>query len=69
MPYFLADETTPWLGAGIGLIVGVCIMISDYIFTSNPTVSNLLIPNYSRTLITRNRICQKKKTQFISEYY
>ncbi|XP_044761504.1 STI1-like protein [Coccinella septempunctata] len=32
-----ADETTPWLGAGIGLIVGVCIMISDYIFTANPT--------------------------------
>ncbi|KAK9889502.1 hypothetical protein WA026_004779 [Henosepilachna vigintioctopunctata] len=32
-----ADETTPWLGAGIGLIVGVCIMIADYIFTTNPT--------------------------------
>ncbi|KAL3279675.1 hypothetical protein HHI36_017181 [Cryptolaemus montrouzieri] len=31
------DETTPWLGAGIGLIVGVCIMISDYILTTNPT--------------------------------
>ncbi|KAJ8982335.1 hypothetical protein NQ317_009451 [Molorchus minor] len=32
-----ADETLPWLGAGIGIIVGVIIVIADCVFTFKPT--------------------------------
>jgi tetratricopeptide (TPR) repeat protein len=32
-----ADEVIPWLGAGIGIIVGVIIVIADCIFTHKPT--------------------------------
>ena len=34
-----ADEVIPWLGAGIGIVVGVIIVIADCIFTHKPTVS------------------------------
>ncbi|XP_019876272.2 STI1-like protein [Aethina tumida] len=32
-----ADETIPWLGAGIGIILGVIIVIADCLFTYKPT--------------------------------
>ncbi|VEN50900.1 unnamed protein product [Callosobruchus maculatus] len=32
-----ADETVPWLGAGIGIIVGAIIVIADCVFTYKPT--------------------------------
>ncbi|KAJ3641545.1 hypothetical protein Zmor_028048 [Zophobas morio] len=32
-----ADEVIPWLGAGIGIVVGVIIVIADCIFTHKPT--------------------------------
>ncbi|KAJ8921464.1 hypothetical protein NQ315_003082 [Exocentrus adspersus] len=32
-----ADETVPWLGAGIGIVVGVVIVIADCVFTFKPT--------------------------------
>ncbi|CAH0553614.1 unnamed protein product [Brassicogethes aeneus] len=32
-----ADETIPWLGAGIGIILGVIIVIADCLFTFKPT--------------------------------
>lgn len=41
--FFLADEQIPWLGAGIGIILGAIIVIADFLFTTNPTVSNFVI--------------------------
>nr|CAI5866471.1 unnamed protein product [Callosobruchus analis] len=32
-----ADETVPWLGAGIGIIVGAIIVVADCVFTYKPT--------------------------------
>ncbi|XP_044262434.1 STI1-like protein [Tribolium madens] len=32
-----ADEVIPWLGAGIGIVIGVIIVIADCIFTHKPT--------------------------------
>lgn len=32
-----ADEQIPWVGSGIGIVVGVIILIADYIFTEIPT--------------------------------
>lgn len=34
-----AEEQIPWLGAGIGIILGAIIVIADFLFTSNPTVN------------------------------
>lgn len=36
------DAQVPWVGAGIGIVVGVVILIADYVLTDNPTVSNIL---------------------------
>lgn len=33
-----ADEQIPWLGAGIGIILGAIIVIADFAFTVSPTV-------------------------------
>lgn len=38
---FLADEQIPWLGAGIGIVLGAIVVISDFLLTSKPTVSNM----------------------------
>lgn len=34
-----ADSQIPWLGAGIGIIIGVIIVISDQIATKKPTLT------------------------------
>ncbi|XP_075230363.1 hsp70-Hsp90 organising protein-like isoform X2 [Lycorma delicatula] len=34
-----ADIQIPWLGAGLGIILGVAIVISDYAFTQSPSLS------------------------------
>lgn len=33
-----ADKTIPWVGAGLGIIIGVTIVIADCLFTYRPTV-------------------------------
>lgn len=35
--YFVADQQIPWLGAGVGIILGVIVVIADYVFTNKPT--------------------------------
>lgn len=42
-----ADEVIPWLGAGIGIVIGVIIVIADCIFTHKPTVSHKKIISQS----------------------
>lgn len=37
-----ADQQIPWLGAGIGIILGVAIVIADYVFTK-PTLTHPLL--------------------------
>lgn len=37
--YFVADQQIPWLGAGVGIILGVIVVIADYVFTSKPTLT------------------------------
>lgn len=34
-----ADDQIPWLGAGIGIVLGVIIVIADFLYTSKPTVN------------------------------
>lgn len=41
--YFLADSQVPWLGAGIGLIAGVIIVLADFLYTNKPTLSVSLL--------------------------
>uniref|UniRef100_A0A023F8N7 Putative molecular co-chaperone sti1 n=1 Tax=Triatoma infestans TaxID=30076 RepID=A0A023F8N7_TRIIF len=38
-----ANEQVPWLGAGIGIIIGVIIVIADQIFTAKPSVTHPLL--------------------------
>jgi hypothetical protein len=33
-----ADDQIPWLGAGVGIIMGVIIVIADQILTYKPTL-------------------------------
>lgn len=35
-----ADQQIPWLGAGVGIIFGVIVVIADYVFTNKPTLSH-----------------------------
>lgn len=37
--YFTADQQIPWLGAGVGIILGVIVVIADYVFTNKPTLT------------------------------
>ena len=39
MNYFIADQQIPWLGAGVGIILGVIVVIADYVFTNKPTLT------------------------------
>lgn len=39
--FVTADQTIPWVGAGIGIIIGVSIVIADCLLTYKPTVSYL----------------------------
>lgn len=34
-----ADQQIPWLGAGVGIILGVILVIADYVFTNKPTLT------------------------------
>ena len=34
-----ADQQIPWLGAGVGIILGVIVVIADYVLTNKPTLS------------------------------
>ncbi|KAL2717817.1 hsp70-Hsp90 organizing protein 3-like isoform X1 [Vespula squamosa] len=34
-----ADQQIPWLGAGVGIILGVIVVIADYVFTNKPTLT------------------------------
>ncbi|XP_066599039.1 uncharacterized protein [Prorops nasuta] len=38
-----ADQQIPWLGAGVGIILGVIVVISDYVFASKPTLTHPLL--------------------------
>ncbi|CAD6208222.1 GSCOCG00010475001-RA-CDS [Cotesia congregata] len=38
-----ADQQIPWLGAGIGIILGVIVVIADYVFTNKPTLTHPLL--------------------------
>ncbi|KAK0088868.1 hypothetical protein PV325_010465 [Microctonus aethiopoides] len=38
-----ADQQIPWLGAGIGIIFGVIVVIADYVFTNKPTLTHPLL--------------------------
>ena len=33
-----ADDQIPWLGAGVGIIMGVIIVMADHILTYKPTL-------------------------------
>ena len=35
-----ADQQIPWLGAGVGIILGVIVVIADYVFTNKPTLTH-----------------------------
>ncbi|XP_011305971.1 small glutamine-rich tetratricopeptide repeat-containing protein 2 [Fopius arisanus] len=35
-----ADQQIPWLGAGVGIIFGVIVVIADYVFTNKPTLTH-----------------------------
>lgn len=39
---FTADQQIPWLGAGVGIIFGVIVVIADYVFTNKPTLTVLI---------------------------
>lgn len=61
MYYFIADQQIPWLGAGVGIILGVIVVIADYVFTNKPTLTvyiyqinnytNLKFLNFSITIL------------------
>ncbi|KAL0105260.1 hypothetical protein PUN28_016722 [Cardiocondyla obscurior] len=38
-----ADQQIPWLGAGIGIILGVTVVICDCVFASKPTLTHPLL--------------------------
>ncbi|KAK2583443.1 hypothetical protein KPH14_009417 [Odynerus spinipes] len=38
-----ADQQIPWLGAGVGIVLGVLVVIADYVFTSEPTLTHPLL--------------------------
>ncbi|GLV31626.1 Stress induced phosphoprotein 1 [Carabus blaptoides fortunei] len=38
-----ADDQIPWLGAGIGIVLGVIIVIADFICTNKPTLTHPLL--------------------------
>lgn len=38
-----ADEQIPWLGAGVGIIIGVVIVISDHTIAPKPTLSHPIV--------------------------
>ncbi|XP_012268597.1 hsp70-Hsp90 organizing protein 1-like [Athalia rosae] len=38
-----ADQQIPWLGAGVGIILGVIVVIADYVFTNKPTLTHPLL--------------------------
>lgn len=40
--HFAADQQIPWLGAGVGIILGVIVVIADYVFTNKPTLTVLI---------------------------
>lgn len=41
-----ADQQIPWLGAGVGIILGVIVVIADYVFTNKPTLTvRKILPN------------------------
>jgi len=48
--FFPADEQIPWVGAGIGIIIGVSIIIADQLIPQNPTIS-VTIPSIEFTFI------------------
>lgn len=53
--FFAADEQIPWLGAGIGIILGAVIVIADFLFTKNPTVSVMAFRFYQQCLNSGNQ--------------
>lgn len=50
---FTADQQIPWLGAGVGIILGVIVVIADYVFTNKPTLTVLICILYSEIIIKR----------------
>uniref|UniRef100_A0A1B6CJA7 Uncharacterized protein n=1 Tax=Clastoptera arizonana TaxID=38151 RepID=A0A1B6CJA7_9HEMI len=38
-----ADKQIPWLGAGVGIILGVLLVIADQLLTAHPTVSHPIL--------------------------
>ncbi|KAF3425735.1 hypothetical protein E2986_05831 [Frieseomelitta varia] len=41
-----ADQQIPWLGAGVGIILGVIVVIADYVFTNKPTLTVYIYNGY-----------------------
>lgn len=48
---FAADQQIPWLGAGVGIILGVIVVIADYVFTNKPTLTVLIHILYFEIII------------------
>ncbi|XP_022197896.1 small glutamine-rich tetratricopeptide repeat-containing protein 2 [Nilaparvata lugens] len=38
-----ADEQIPWLGAGLGIIIGVAIVLADYAVSKNPSLTHPIL--------------------------
>lgn len=38
-----ANEQVPWLGAGVGIVVGVSIVLADQVLTASPSISHPLM--------------------------
>jgi len=53
---FTADQQIPWLGAGVGIILGVIVVIADYVFTNKPTLTVLIDALRFYIIIERQRI-------------
>ena len=41
-----ADKQIPWVGAGIGIIVGVSIVLADYLIVDKPVLVVSIINSY-----------------------
>lgn len=39
----VADSQVPWRGAGVGVIIGVIIVVADFVYTNKPTLTVSLL--------------------------
>ncbi|XP_018324233.1 stress-induced-phosphoprotein 1 [Agrilus planipennis] len=38
-----SDAQIPWVGAGVGIVVGVMVVIADYVYTNKPTLTHPIL--------------------------